>query len=179
MGNYNSYLRKGIVIPAVAVAAVLIAALAAGTAFAQEQQQTNNQTMSSIKGSVDVKGTMQNYIKDNLKVSFATAADTAAAQVQNGTLVSGNLGIVQGYLAYKFFIVNSDTHIGHMVVVDAGNGQVLYTSSDMHVGGGMMMMNGYGMGSMFGGHGFKGHAVHGDIWQKHAVPAPMPQGTQS
>ncbi len=175
MGNNNSYLRKSIVIPAVAVAAVLIAALAAGTAFAQEQQSTS-QTMSGIKGSVDVRGTMQNYIKDNLKVSFASAANTAAAQFENGTVVSGNLGIVQGYLVYKFTIVDPDTHTGHMVVVDAGNGQVLYTSGDMHMGG-RIMMN--GMGSMFGGHGFKGPAVHGNVWQKHAVPAPMPQGTQS
>lgn len=170
MGNNNLFLRRSIVIPAVAIAAVLIAALAAGTAFAQEQ--TNNNTMSSIKGSVDVRGTMQNYIKDNLKISFATAANTAAAQVQNGTIVSGNLGIVQGFLAYKFFIVNEDTHAGRMVVVDAGNGQVLYTSGDMHA------MNGFGMGTM-GGHGLKGHGLHGNGWPNHAAPKPVPQGTQS
>jgi uncharacterized membrane protein YkoI len=170
----NPYLRKGIVIPAVAIVAVLAVALVAGTAFAQEQNKTTAM-MPNIKGSVDVKGTLHNYIKDNLKVSFATAADTAAAQV-NGTIVSGNLGIVQGYLAYKFFAVNSDTHVGQIVVVDAGNGQVLYTSGDIQ-------MNGHGMG-MFGGyggygHGFKGQGFHGPGWQNHAAPQPSPQGTQS
>ncbi|AIC16970.1 PepSY domain-containing protein [Nitrososphaera viennensis] len=164
----NPYLRKSVVIPAVAVAAVLITALAAGTAFAQEQ----NKTAPSIKGSVDVKGTVQNYIKDNLKVSFTAAADTAAAQVANGTIVSGNLGVVQGYLAYKFFVVNADTQVGHIVVVDAGNGQVLHTSGDIQMGGGR------GIG-MFGGHGFKGHGFHGYGSWNHAAPESGPQGTQS
>ena len=36
----NPYLRKGIVIPAVAIVAVLAVALVAGTAFAQEQNKT-------------------------------------------------------------------------------------------------------------------------------------------
>lgn len=172
----HPYLRKGIVIPAVAIVAVLAVALVAGTAFAQEQNKTTAM-MPNIKGSVDVKGTLHNYIKDNLKVSFSTAADTAAAQVQNGTIVSGNLGIVQGYLAYKFFAVNTDTHVGKMVIVDAGNGQVLYTSGDIQ-------MNGHGMG-MFGGnggygHGFKGHGFQGPGWQQnHPAPQPSPQGTQS
>lgn len=168
----NPYLRKSIVIPTVAVAAVLITVLAAGTAYAQEQ----NKTTPSIKGSVDVRGTMQNYIKDNLKVSFATAADTAAAQVNNGTVVSGNLGVVQGYLAYKFFVVNPDTHVGHMVIVDAGNGQVLYTSGDIQMNGhGMGMFGGHG----FDGHGFKGHGFQGHGWRNQTAPQTAPQGTQS
>jgi uncharacterized membrane protein YkoI len=168
----NSYLRRSIVIPAIAVAAVLIAGMAAGTAFAQVQ----NKATTDIKGSIDVRGTMQNYIKDNLKVSFATAADTAAAQVKNGTMVSGNLGIVEGFLVYKFFIVNSDTHTGNMVIVDAGNGQVLYTSDDIQ-------MNAHGVGMLvghgFGGHGLKDHGFQSQGWRSQPAFQTPPKGTQS
>jgi len=43
-------------------------------------------------------------LKDNLKVSFPQASEIAAKQIANGTVVEGQMGIVQGYVAYAFFI---------------------------------------------------------------------------
>lgn len=60
-------------------------------------------------------------------MSFPQDAEIAAKQIANGTVAEGQLGIVQGYLAYAFFVVNG-TQIGYLTVVDAGNDKVLYTS---------------------------------------------------
>lgn len=87
-----------------------------------------------INGSISVEQTPTNFMKDNLKVSFPQASDIAAKQIANGTIVGGHLGTVQGYLVYIFFVTNAQDHTGHLIVVDAGNGKVLYTSQGHPMG---------------------------------------------
>ena len=88
----------------------------------------------TINGSINAGQTVKNFIKDNLKVSFVQASEIAGKQIANGTIVSGHLGVVQGYLVYTFFIVNGQDHTGHLIIVDAGNGKVLYTSQGQTIG---------------------------------------------
>jgi hypothetical protein len=97
-----------------------------------------NQTMNSgapgyippptIAGSVNVGQTAMNFLKGNLKVSFLQAAEIAGKQVANGTIVAGHLGVVQGYLVYTFFVVNTQDQTRHLIMVDAGNAKVLHSS---------------------------------------------------
>lgn len=81
-----------------------------------------------ITGSVHAEQTIKNVIKDNLKISFLQASEIAAKQIANGTVVGGHLEVVQGYLAYTFFVVNTQDQTGHMIIIDAGNPRVLYMS---------------------------------------------------
>ena len=107
----------------------------------------SNQTRTGIpqlNGSVNIEQQANQFIQDNLRVPFATALETAQAEVQNGTAISGRIGVVQGYLVYIFKVANFNTETSRVVVLDAGNGAVLYSSQDipLHYGG----FGGYGCG---------------------------------
>jgi uncharacterized membrane protein YkoI len=132
--------------------------------FAQETNSTQPNTMRTdipqLNGSVNVQQQANQFIQDNVQVPFATALESAQAEVGNGTAISGRLGVVQGYLVYIFKIANFDAETSRIVIVDAGNGAVLYTSGDMllHFGG-----LGCGDSGYSGGH----HKGFGNHWGNH------------
>lgn len=166
----SKVVRKKVLVPVViaAVAVVMTGIFVVYPAItvASAVQPTNTTTMAlgyggqlpNITGSVNVGQTAKSFIKDNLKVSFSQAADIAGKQITNGTVVGGHLGVVQGYLVYKFFAVNPTTHTGYLTIVDAGNGKVLYTSQGQQMGGSSGTPE--AMGGAFGGRplngGFRG-----------------------
>lgn len=140
-----------------ALSAVLVTSSLAQATAQQEQQQQQQQRMMmwsgqgmpQINGSVSLANEASNFINENVNVSFVEAAQTAQGQLTNGTVFGGHLGVVQGYLVYTFFVANTANQTGHLVVVDAGNGNVLYTSEGQPFGSfGHPMMFGH-----WGGHG--------------------------
>ena len=140
-------------------AAVLLAEQPALAQSSSNNTGTTSSTTPTIKGSVSISNATNAFVKANVKVDFNTAATTAKAQVTNGAIVSGRLSDVQGYLVYTFRVANYDAGTYKVVVVDAGNGQVLYTSSDMTLYNG-----GIGGGchhSGYGGFGWGQHANSG------------------
>jgi uncharacterized membrane protein YkoI len=132
--------------------------------FAQETNSTQPNPMRTdipqLNGSVNVQQQANQFIQDNVQVPFATALESAQAEVGNGTAISGRLGVVQGYLVYIFKIANFDAETSRIVIVDAGNGAVLYTSGDipLHFGG-------LGCGDSGGGVGH--HKGFGNHWGNH------------
>ena len=135
---------------------------------AQETNSTQPNLMRAevpqLNGSVNVREQSNQFIQDSVQVPFATALETAQAEVGNGTAISGNLGIVQGYLVYIFKLANFDAETSRIVLVDAGNGSVLHTSGDMPLYfGGLGCGPGFGGGSG-GGHHHKGFGNH---WGNH------------
>jgi hypothetical protein len=63
--------------------------------------------------------------------------------------------VTQGYLTYTYFVANPTNDTAHIVIIDAGNGQVLYTSEGKQIGS-------WGQLSMFGPFGQeKGHEGFG------------------
>lgn len=132
--------------------------------FAQETNSTQPNPMRTdipqLNGSVNVQQQADQFIQENVQVPFATALESAQAEVGNGTAISGRLGVVQGYLVYIFKIANFDAETSSIVIVDAGNGAVLYTSGDMplHFGG-------LGCGDSGGGVGH--HKGFGNHWGNH------------
>lgn len=141
---------------------VMLAGIAVVAAFAgllvpqlinQASAQSANQTGTApqLKGSVNIQNATNDFVKNNVKVSFTDAANTAKGQVANGVVTGGRLSVVQGYLAYAFSVANYDAGTMKMVIVDAGNGSVLYTSDDMP------LYNG-GIGGYCGHHGGFGHS---------------------
>lgn len=143
--------NRRLVVLAILVAGVVSVGYFATAGFASAQNSTNTQTIPQLNGSVNVREQMKNFVNENLKVSFTQAAETAQAQVDGGKVLSGNLGVAQGYLVYKFVVADQDGTNGRMVIVDAGNGSVLYTSEAFQLGQ-------YGL---FGGYGCPGHFGHG------------------
>ena len=131
------------------------------------QETTTNTTQTNpmraeipqLNGSVNVEQQSNQFIQDNVRVPFATALQTAQAEVGNGTAISGNLGVVQGYLVYIFKLANFEAQTSRIVIVDAGNGSVLYTSGDMPLFFG-------GLGCRGGGIGGPGHHMgfFGNHW---------------
>ena len=170
--------KKVIIVVAVLAVGVLSAVLVASSlaqATAQEQQQRQRMMMSfgeripQINGSVSLANEASNFINENVKVSFVAAAQTAQGQVTNGTVLGGHLGAVQGYLVYTFFVSDIGNQTGHLVIVDAGNGNVLYTSEGQSFGsfGHQMMFGPWGGHGGFGEwHGpGKPHWFGGGMWR--------------
>jgi hypothetical protein len=134
----------GAIVASVILAGVFIAHPAISSVYAVQPFKTNttastfsgNNHIPKIVGSINVVQTTKNVIKDNLKLYFSQAADIAGKQINNGTVIGGHLGVVQGYLVYTFFGINPETHTAYHTIIDAGNGKVLYTSSGQQMGGG-------------------------------------------
>ena len=147
--------------------ALAIAALALSVPLREISAQETNSTQPNpmrteipqLNGSVNVREQANQFIQDNVQVPFATALETAQAEVGNGTAISGRLGIVQGYLVYIFKVANFDAETSRLVIVDAGNGAVLHTSGDMP-----LYFGGLGCGGGGGGHHHRGFGNH---WGNH------------
>lgn len=172
----NFLSKKAIIVVAVLAVGALSAVLVVSSlaqATAQEQQQQRmmrsfGEGIPQINGSVSVVNETSNFIKENVKVSFVAAAQIAQGQVANGTVLGGHLGVVQGYLVYTFFVADADSQRGHLVIVDAGNGDVLHTSEGRSFSsfGPPMMFGRWGGHTGFGEwHGLgKPHWFGGGMW---------------
>lgn len=183
----SKLVSKKVLIPAAIVAiAIGLTMWGLSPAIAAVNQTMNNAgpgfgQFPNITGSINTGQTVKNFIKDNLKVPFQQASEIAAKQIANGTIIGGHLGIVQSYLVYTFFAVNNQDHTGHMIIVDAGNGKVLYTSQGQPMGtfGSLSMFGPFGSWRAhgfgpFGGFGGIWHGPFGS-WQTHVPGADLSQ----
>jgi uncharacterized membrane protein YkoI len=165
--SISNLANKKVLIPAAIVAvAVGLTFYGLSPAIAAVNQTMNgvapgNAQMPKITGSISDEQTATMFMKDNLKISFPQASEIAAKQIANGTIVGGHLGVVQGYLVYTFFVLNPQNQTGHLTIIDAENGKVLYTSQG--VSGGAFLKSpvlgpfgtfGHGPFGAWGFHGF-------------------------
>jgi uncharacterized membrane protein YkoI len=141
------------------VVALLAAALSTTAVLMLQQpalaQSNATSTIPDLEGSVSIEDATNDFIRENVEIDFTGAANIAQGQVDGGTVVGGKLGVMQGYLVYTFNVANYDSGTSRIVIVDAGNGDVLYTSDEMplHYGG----LGGFGCGR----HGGYGHLWNG------------------
>jgi uncharacterized membrane protein YkoI len=101
-----------------------------------------------IVGTISMKQAAKNFLNENVKVTLADASSKAASQA-NGMAVGGRLCVVQGYLVYTITVANMNNGTLHKVIVDAGNGSVLYTSPPISIDNsslGRMMDGTFGYG---------------------------------
>lgn len=145
----SSQQRKAIMFGILAATLSIAAVFVMQSASAQTGNQTSTQ-IPDLKGSVSINNATNEFIKENVKVPFNTAAQTAVGEVDNGMVISGRLSAVQGYLSYTFKVANYDAATYKVVIIDAGNGAVLYTSEDLTLHNG-------GLGGCWGHHGGFGH----------------------
>jgi uncharacterized membrane protein YkoI len=149
--------RKILIISVILGAGILLSAIFIASpltlTWAQQQMAANksgssnlpygymNQISNSIpkiNGSVNVVENIKNVFKENTKISFTAASETAQKQIPNGTILGGHLGVIQGFLVYTFFGVNPETHTTYHTLIDAGNGRVLYTSPGIRMEEGLL-----------------------------------------
>ena len=167
----NSNSKKVVVFGGIAIA-LAIAALVLPVQLREISAQVTNSTVPSpmqteiipqLTGSVNIREQSNQFIQESVQqVPFATALETAQAEVGNGTAISGRLGVVQGYLVYIFKLANFDTETSRIVIVDAGNGSVLHTSGDLP-----LYFGGLGCGGGFGGGGGHHHKGFGSHWRNN------------
>jgi len=154
------------------VALVLASPLQNSWAQQQQQQQQlgmNKTTGGSqygmvpkINGSVNVRDGIRNFFTENTMTPFITGAQTAQNQIANGTVLGGHIGVTQGYLTYTYFVANPTDNTAHIVIIDAGNGQVLYTSEGKQIGSwGQSMFTSFGQGKGHEGTGGRGFGPFG------------------
>jgi uncharacterized membrane protein YkoI len=143
LNKLRNWKTFAIVIGAIAVVSVMTVS----SVLAQTATTPNTTTVPQIQGSVNLQKLMQSSVKEK----FSDAENVALSKVSNGNVVNGKLGVVQGSLVYQFTIVD-DKNLVYQVIVDAGNGSVLYTSQGQQMGTEGML----GMGGMckHGMHGF-------------------------
>ena len=180
MSARNLLNKKVIIVTAVLTVGALFAVLLVSSssivpATAQERQQKMNMNMMTwsdeetkkmilpqINGTVNVANETSNFINENARVSFVEAAEIVQGQVsENEKVIAGHLGVIQGYLVYTFFVANTANQTGYLTIVDAGNGEVLYTSEGHPFGS----FGGYMHGQWGGGYGDRG-GWHGP-WKGH------------
>ena len=156
---------------AMVLGVAVIATIGGSFAFAQTAGSTSGQSSTGtappqIQGSVN----LQQLLLSNVQTKFTDAANTAAGAVTNGQVISGSLAVIQGSVVYNFKVIDG-TNI-YSVIVDAGNGKVLYTSQGhpIHLGG-LLGMGGGGMGhyGMMGKHHM---GMTGGAWQSQQPSAP-------
>ena len=101
---------------------------------ATEAQSDNSST--EITGTIKVNEnqTADDFNADILAVPEENATQTATAQVTNGTVVDSQLDVVQGFLVYTVTVADIANHNIYHVIVDPGDGSVLYTSPGIPVG---------------------------------------------
>jgi uncharacterized membrane protein YkoI len=140
-----------------ALVVALLAAALSTTAVLMLQpalaQSNATSTIPDLNGSVSIQDATNDFIQENVGVDFTGAANIAQGEVDGGTVVGGKLGVVQGYLVYTFNVANYDAGTSRIVIVDAGNGNVLYTSDEMPLRYGGL-----------GGFGCGGHGGYGHFW---------------
>jgi hypothetical protein len=139
--------RKKVLIPAIVGVGILVLTAfivtSPSNSWAQQQQQwrMNKTTDASqfdvipkINGSVNVRDEIKNFFVENTRTPFIEGAQTAQDQIANGTVLGGHVGVTQGYLTNTYYVINPTNNRAHKVIVDTGNGQVLYTSEGKQIG---------------------------------------------
>ena len=114
----------------------------------------------NITGSIPLRPTISEAISSKVKTSLSDAITIAQKVV--GTNTSATLAFIRplnGYLVYDVHVRNNSNNTTTAVIVDAGNGKVLYKQTPPSLvfgdfGFGHFGMFGQGkMGQSFGGHG--------------------------
>jgi len=153
----------------------VIATIGGSYAFAQTAGTTTQGSTTAppqIQGSVN----LPQLLLSNVQTKFTDAANSATGAVTSGQVLSGGLTQIQGSLVYAFKVTDGKSL--YSVIVDAGNGKVLYTSQahPLQIGG--LLGGGMGHGGMMHKHGMRMGAWNSQ--QSSTAPSsPPPVGTQS
>jgi hypothetical protein len=124
--------------------------------------QANN--LPNITGSIPLRSTISGALSSKVKTSLSDAIGIAQKSV--GPNTSATLGLLRplnGYLVYDIHVKNNINNATNAVIVDPGNGKVLYKQAlPSLLGGGHFGMFGQGKMGFSGAYG--GHMLQRRIW---------------
>jgi|SRR6476661_1704545 len=113
----------------------------------------------NITGSIKMSSVIGNALSSQIKVGLSQSAMTAEQAVGNNShAVAAHFGVDNGYLTITVWVVDGSYNI-HKVIVDAGNGKVLFNQPISQ--GESMMMHGMMMGGGDMMHGDGSHMMNG------------------
>jgi uncharacterized membrane protein YkoI len=131
----------------------------------------NAHPLPNITGSIPLRTTISGALSSKVKTSLSDAI--VIAQKSVGPNTSATLGLLRplnGYLVYDIHVKNNANNTTYAVIVDPGNGKVLYNQAlPSLLGGGIGHLGMFGQGKMgpwFGGHGGiggRGFGEHDDM----------------
>jgi uncharacterized membrane protein YkoI len=169
--NKNVLAYRAIVI----AAAVLMTAAASSEALAQTTNNTASKNTTSaattaspnqrsdaspianITGSIPLRSTISEAISSKVKTNLSDAITIAQKSVGSNT--SATLAFIRplnGYLVYDVHVRNNSNNTTTAVILDAGNGKVLYKQSPPSLPFGFGLFGKGKMGQSFGGYGGSG-----------------------
>jgi len=111
---------------AVAAAGALGLSLIGLSPMLAAAEYKHNYDMPEITGTIPSSESHKENL-ENAQITFSEASDVAQGAVEEGQVTGGYLGVVQGYLVYKFKVVDAQEN-AHKVIVDAGEKKTLYVS---------------------------------------------------
>src|SRR5919197_664915 len=151
------------------------------TTTSPNQRNLPNAPLPNITGSIPLRPTITSALSSKIKTSLSDAITIAQRAV--GTNTSATLAFIRplnGYLVYDVHVRNNSNNTTTAVIVDAGNGKVLYKQTPPSLmfrdfGFGHFGMFGQGkMGQSFGGHsagrGFGDHSGGMMMGPQHMGP---------
>jgi uncharacterized membrane protein YkoI len=131
--------------------------------------QANN--LPNITGSIPLRSTISGALSSKVKTSLSDAIGIAQKSV--GPNTSATLGLLRplnGYLVYDIHVKNNANNSTNAVIVDPGNGKVLYKQAlPSLLGGGIGHFGMFGHGKMgqfsgaYGDHNRRGFGEHGSM----------------
>ncbi|MFL6343926.1 MAG: PepSY domain-containing protein [Nitrososphaeraceae archaeon] len=146
-------------------------AATAATTTSPNQRNLPNASPVNITGSIPLGSTISSAISSKVKTNLSDAVIIAQKAVGSNT--SATLAFIRplnGYLVYDVHVKNNSNNTSYAVIVDPGNGKVLYKQTPPSLvfgfGSGHHGMFGKGkMGPFFGGYGGSGRGFgdHGSM----------------
>jgi Peptidase propeptide and YPEB domain len=159
-------------------------ATSAATANPNQRNLPNVSPITNITGSIPLRSTINEAIFSKVKTNLSDAVTIAQRAVGSNTLATlAFIRPLNGYLVYDVHVRNNSNNTTTAVIVDAGNGKVLYMQTPPSLVFGGFGSGHYGMfgkgktGPFFGGHdssrgrgGFGDHLGSMMIGPQHMGP---------
>lgn len=156
-------------------------AATAATTTSPNQRNLPNASPVNITGSIPLGSTISSAISSKVKTNLSDAVIIAQKAVGSNT--SATLAFIRplnGYLVYDVHVKNNSNNTSYAVIVDPGNGKILYKQTPPSLvfgfGSGHHGMFGKGkMGPFFGGYGGSGRGFgdHGSMMTGPRQMGPM------
>ena len=164
--SYGAIVIAAAVLLTAAVSSEVLAQTTTTNSTASKNAITASTTASplfNITGSIPLGPTISGAISSKAKTNLSDAVTIAQKAV--GTNTSATLAFIRplnGYLVYDVHVRNNSNNTTTAVIVDAGNGKVLYKQTPPSLVFGNLGLGHHGifgqgkMGPWFGGHGING-----------------------
>ena len=129
---------------------------------AEKQQQLN------ITGSIPLQSTISQALRSEIQVPMAEAITTAQNTAGgNSSVIAAFLSPLKGFLVYNIGVMSANNTL-YKVIVDPGNGEVLYTSEGRQLNSFHQSMSGpFGHGKELGDERGFGHGGQFGDWKGH------------